>query len=123
MIKIGDLAPMTSATVKLEKSSLQLKATNSRCGDRLMFLYLGQDSPRLGESIDPVQVLRHLGYTPTFEAESRQRRYLRAINWAVGCHGEFRPPAQAPKYWWRHELVERAGLLYDGERGLYVEES
>jgi hypothetical protein len=48
-----------------------------------------------------------------------ERRLLRAervedaIRWALGEEGEFDPPENAPRYWWRAELRERAS---SGER-------
>jgi len=42
-------------------------------------------------------------------------RFLEAIRWALGTRGEFRPQMTMDGlYWWRGELAERAGLVYDG---------
>jgi hypothetical protein len=46
--------------------------------------------------------------------------WLAAINWACGCGADgFEPPdppESTGRYWWRAELVRRAGLVYNGER-------
>jgi hypothetical protein len=48
----------------------------------------------------------------------REERLLSAINWAQGCgDGEFRERKQGEgAYWWRKELADRAGIIYDGEK-------
>ena len=45
----------------------------------------------------------------------------RAINWALGCEGDFaaRKDGQGA-YYWRKELADRAGLRYDKDKERYV---
>jgi hypothetical protein len=49
--------------------------------------------------------------------QSREERYLDALRWALGSNGEFRTrqPGQGA-YYWRMELMKRAGLKWDGEQ-------
>lgn len=48
-------------------------------------------------------------------------RLLDALNWALGCGGDFRErrPGEGPLYW-RRELADRAGLRYDPDAKRYV---
>jgi len=44
-------------------------------------------------------------------AQKRERQYRKAIMWACGANGEFAPrPEGAGMYWWRVELMTRAGI-------------
>lgn len=61
------------------------------------------------------------------ERAERKRRKARvaeleaAINWALGCSGEFRGRAEKEgAYWWRRELRERAKLVYVPEAASYA---
>jgi len=51
-------------------------------------------------------------------------RYLAAFNWALGCGDEFstRELGQGPFYW-RSQLAERAGLVYNGKEYAAKEQS
>ena len=54
------------------------------------------------------------------QAREENERLIAAINWAHGCNGDFRE--RGPKegaFWWRTELRERSGLVYDSEAGVY----
>lgn len=49
--------------------------------------------------------------------EAENLRLRRAIEWALGAREDFEPQGESKaKYWWRKELSERAGLVWDGER-------
>lgn len=45
-----------------------------------------------------------------------------AINWALGCNGEFERPPTAARgtFWWRAELAERARMRFNNWLGKYV---
>jgi len=49
-------------------------------------------------------------------------KMLDAINWACGCAKDFNVPDDSNKrrYWWRNELHDRAGLIYDPSLGKYT---
>ena len=55
---------------------------------------------------------------PTGESRSSEIvRLLRAIEWALGTNGRFRPrPEGKGNYWWRVELAKRAGIYWDGNK-------
>jgi hypothetical protein len=43
--------------------------------------------------------------------------YMDAITWALGANGDFRSRNDGEgSYWWRKELQERAGLVWNGEK-------
>lgn len=45
----------------------------------------------------------------------------RAINWALGCEGDFAARREGQgAYYWRKELADRAMLRYDGHKERYV---
>jgi hypothetical protein len=51
-------------------------------------------------------------------ALTENRLMLAAINWATGCgDSDFGNdlPADAPPYWWRSVMCEKAGLVFDRE--------
>ena len=49
--------------------------------------------------------------------QEEHEKYLAAIEWALGTNGEFRErrDGEGP-YWWRKELMLRAGLKWSGEK-------
>ncbi len=51
-------------------------------------------------------------------------RLMKAVNWLMGCNGNFEPPNPAElannKYWYRSALARQAGLVYDSEKLIYV---
>ena len=52
-------------------------------------------------------------------AESRleaMEEVVEAVNWLMGCNGEFEKPDGAHPYWWRSEFAKRVGLVYDGTK-------
>jgi hypothetical protein len=51
------------------------------------------------------------------ELYAERDRLLSAIRWALGIDGDF-PERQEGQglFWWRRELLERAGLLYGSNR-------
>lgn len=55
--------------------------------------------------------------SPAPMSKSAEQRLLDALRWALGSGGEF--PARGAgqgAYWWRTELMRRAGLHWDGEQ-------
>lgn len=55
------------------------------------------------------------------ELEAQNKRYERAIRWALGELGEFRTREDGEGgFWWRTELHKRAGLVWDRKRERYV---
>lgn len=64
-MKIGDICPMSTATIRLGRNQYGMKAPNR--GDRLVFLYVGlqqKDAPE----IDIESQLRKLGWVPASDA-------------------------------------------------------
>jgi hypothetical protein len=47
-------------------------------------------------------------------------RLMKAINWLMGCNGNYETPPNAERYWYRSALARRAGLVYDSEKLVYV---
>lgn len=54
-------------------------------------------------------------------ALNRIRELEDAINWAAGCNGSFRMRGKGDgSYWWRQELTNRAGMIYNGFKYEYI---
>lgn len=51
-------------------------------------------------------------------ALERGERLRAAVEWALGARGDFRARNEKIEgpYWWRKELLDRAGLKWDGEK-------
>lgn len=55
------------------------------------------------------------------ELEAQNRRYERALRWALGELGEFRHREDGEgAFWWRTELQKRAGLAWDRNRERFI---
>ena len=52
------------------------------------------------------------------ETKIERDRYRDALVWALGAGEDFPLPAGNRPFWWRSELQERAGLVWDGESSI-----
>lgn len=54
----------------------------------------------------------------------REKRYREAIEWALGSRDRFPLREDGDGlYWWRTELLTRAGLKWDMDRGGYIDKA
>ena len=55
------------------------------------------------------------------DALEREERLRQALEWALGARGEFRLRKKGEwQFWWRKELMKRAGLAWDGGKFIDV---
>jgi hypothetical protein len=76
------------------------------------------DEPEYFATLDHADLRKLLAAYQSVRSENA--RMLEAINWACGTREGFDPPMSAGRrYWWRSELVRRAGLAYNAEMTSY----